>query len=237
MICVALLCAAARIAAAQSTVPPTDPGQKTVQVVRTATAPVIDGDLSDAVWSTAAVVDDLHQVSPIEYAEPYERTEVLILYGDEALYIAARLYDTEPELITAKNMRQNDQIGQDDRLYVTIDPFNDRRSGYYFGVNPNGVRSDGLYRNVTEFYGDWDSIRGASINAYSAPALRRRPANRVCAPCASGCARQSPTCPTSTRSTSTRKNSRRTGKRRCGLCTLFRSRARSRRCRPWAGRT
>jgi len=166
MICGALLCAAARIAAAQSTVPPTDPGQKTVQVVRTATAPVIDGDLSDAVWSTAAVVDDLHQVSPIEYAEPYERTEVLILYGDEALYIAARLYDTEPELITAKNMRQNDQIGQDDRLYVTIDPFNDRRSGYYFGVNPNGVRSDGLYRNVTEFYGDWDSIFDAAAGRF-----------------------------------------------------------------------
>jgi hypothetical protein len=166
MICGALLCAVARLAAAQSTVPPVDPGQKTVQVVRTATPPVIDGDLSDAVWSTAAVVDDLHQVSPIEYAAPYERTEVLILYGDEALYIAARLYDTEPDLITAKNMRQNDQIGQDDRLYVTIDPFNDRRSGYYFGVNPNGVRSDGLYRNVTEFYGDWDSIFDAAAGRF-----------------------------------------------------------------------
>ena len=143
-------------AAAQE--PLTDPGQKTVRVVRTATPPIIDGDLSDAVWARAALVDDLHQTEPIEYATPYERTEIYILYDDNALYIGARLYDTNPEEITANNMRQNDNVAQDDRFYVTIDPFNDRRSGYYFGINPNGVRSDGLYRNVSEFYGDWDSI-------------------------------------------------------------------------------
>ena len=165
-ICGALLCLAAGAAAAQSNTVLQDPGQKTVRVVRTALPPVIDGDLSDAVWAAAAVVDDLHQVSPTEYAQPYERTEVLILYDDDALYVAARLYDTEPELITARNLRQNDNIGQDDRFYVTIDPFNDRRSGYFFGVNPNGVRADGLYRNVTEFYGDWDSIFAAAAGRF-----------------------------------------------------------------------
>jgi hypothetical protein len=157
---------ATTLAAAQGNGPLVDPGQKTVHVVRTATPPTIDGDLGDAVWSMAAVVDDMHQVSPVEYAQPYERTECLILYDDDALYVGCRLYDTEPELITAKNMRQNDAIGQDDRIYVTIDPFNNRRSGYYFGVNPNGVRSDGLYRNVTEFYGDWDSIFDAAAGRF-----------------------------------------------------------------------
>ena len=97
VICAALLCLAAGTAAAQSTAEAQgnaqllDPGQKTVRVARTATRPVIDGDLSDAVWATAPVVDDLHQVSPTEYAAPYERTEVYILYDDDALYVAARL--------------------------------------------------------------------------------------------------------------------------------------------------
>ena len=161
-----LLCLLAGTAAAQNDGPSGEAGQKTVHVVRTPTPPVIDGNLSDAVWSMAAVVDDLHQVTPIEYAEPYERTEIFILYDDEALYIGAKLYDTEPELITAKNMRQNDSIGSDDRIFVTIDPFNNRRSGYYFGVNPNGVRSDGLYRNVSEFYGDWDTIFEAAAGRF-----------------------------------------------------------------------
>ena len=126
--------------------------------MRTDTPPVIDGDLGDAVWANAAFVDDLHQTDPIEYAEPSEHTEIYILYDDDALYVAARLYDSERDQITANNMRQNDEIAPDDRFYVTIDPFNERRSGYYFGINPNGVRGDGLYRNVSEFYNDWDSI-------------------------------------------------------------------------------
>ena len=67
-----------------------DPGQKSVRVVRTTTPPVIDGDLSDAVWAAAAVVDDLHQVTPVEYAVPDERTEVLIsLRRQRALYRGA----------------------------------------------------------------------------------------------------------------------------------------------------
>ena len=136
----------------------TDPGQKSVRVVRTDTPPVIDGDLGDAVWARAAFVDDLHQTEPVEYAEPSERTEIYILYDDNALYVAARLHDAEPDLITANNMRQNDQVWDDDRFFVMIDPFNERRSGFYFGVNPNGVRNDGLYRNVTEGYRDWNSI-------------------------------------------------------------------------------
>ena len=150
--------------AAQQTL--TDPGQKSVRVVRTDTPPVIDGDLSDDVWERAAVVDDLHQTDPVEYAEPSEHTEIYVLYDDDALYVAARLYDADRDQITANNMRQNDEIAQDDRFYVTIDPFNERRSGYYFGVNPNGVRGDGLYRNVSEFYNDWDSIYDAAAGRF-----------------------------------------------------------------------
>ena len=41
---------------------------------------------------------------------------------------------------------------------MTIDPFNTRRGGYFFGLNANGVRFDGLYRNVSEYYSDWDTI-------------------------------------------------------------------------------
>jgi hypothetical protein len=144
---------------AQPAVAPVDPGQKSVRVVRAATPPVIDGVLDDAVWQTAALVDNLHQVRPVEYAEPSERTEIYLLYDDDALYIGARLYMDDPAAITANAMRQNDSsMTQDDTLFVTLDPFNDRRSGYFFGINPNAVRMDGLYRNVSEYYSDWDTI-------------------------------------------------------------------------------
>jgi hypothetical protein len=151
-----LCCSAA--AWAQETEAPRDPGEKSVRMVRAATPPAIDGRLDDAVWATAALVDDLHQTAPVEYAQPEERSEILLLYDDDALYVGARLYDTDPSNITAQNLRQNDTIGQDDRFYVTLDPFYTRRSGYFFGLNPNSVRNDGLYLNVTDFYSAWDTI-------------------------------------------------------------------------------
>ena len=84
---------------------------------------LVDGKLDEAVWKSGALVDNLHQTSPIEYAVPDERTEIYLLYDDEALYIGALLHDPEPDKITANNLRQADNVGQDDRFYVTIDPF------------------------------------------------------------------------------------------------------------------
>ena len=65
---------------------------------------------------------------------------------------------TPPGELTANVMRQGASITQEDSLFVTLDPFNTRRGGYFFGLNAHGVRFDGLYRNVSEYYSDWDSI-------------------------------------------------------------------------------
>lgn len=164
LVCVSA-CAVAHLAVAQSAAP-RDPGQKSVRIVHTAAPPVIDGVLDDAVWRSAARIDDLHQVNPVEYADPSEPTEIYLLYDENALYVGARIY-TDPENITANTLRQNNStMTQDDTLFVTLDPFNTRRSGYFFGVNPNGVRQDGLYRNVSEFYGDWDTIYEAKTSRF-----------------------------------------------------------------------
>jgi len=136
---------------------PADPGQKSVTIVRTDTPPVIDGELDDAVWENAAFFDDFHQVNPAEYTEPSERTEIYLLYDDDALYVGARMF-IDPDQITANVLRQNGNMIGDDTLFVTLDPFNNQRGGVFFGINPYAVRRDGLYRNVSEFYSDWDTI-------------------------------------------------------------------------------
>jgi len=139
--------------------PPEDSAApKMVRIQRAAEAPIIDGVMNEEIWQRAPVVDDLHQVTPVEFAEPSERTEVYVLYDRDALYVGARLYDAEPELINARILRQNQPIGSDDRFFVHIDPFNTRRGGYLFGVNPNGVRFDGVFEGVTQRQFDWDGI-------------------------------------------------------------------------------
>jgi hypothetical protein len=138
--------------------PPDDARQKSVRIQRAAVRPDIDGELSEEIWVRAPVIADFHQVTPAEFDTPSERTEVYVLYDRDALYIGARLYDAEPELINARILRQGQNINTDDRFFVHIDPFNNRRSGYLFGVNPNGVRYDGVFEGVTQRQFDWDGI-------------------------------------------------------------------------------
>jgi len=51
--------ALAGAAGAQEAAPLTDPGQKTVRIVRTTTKPTIDGVVNPAEWAGAARIDDL----------------------------------------------------------------------------------------------------------------------------------------------------------------------------------
>ncbi|HJR70243.1 MAG TPA: DUF5916 domain-containing protein [Gammaproteobacteria bacterium] len=144
--------------------PEGDAPVKNVRVQRAAEPPTIDGVLDEEVWLRAPVIDDFHQITPVEFDAPSERTEVYVLYDRDALYIGARLYDSEPGLINARILRQGQAIGSDDRFFVHIDPFNNRRSGYLFGVNPNGVRYDGIFEGVTQRRFDWDGIWQAAAN-------------------------------------------------------------------------
>jgi hypothetical protein len=131
---------------------------KSVRAVRVDTPPVIDGRLGDAVWAEAAVLDDFHQTRPGDGAQPSERTEVYIVYDADALYIGARMYDSEPHRIAAPTVRHGQGLGGDDRLVVILDPFNTGRSGYRFETNLNGVRHDALYEDVRVFRADWSVI-------------------------------------------------------------------------------
>src|SRR5688572_29169276 len=131
---------------------------KVVRAVRVDTAPVIDGRLDEAVWAQAEVITDFHQIRPGDGTEPSERTEVYLIYGDDALYIGARMFDSEPDRIAAPTVRQGQGLGRDDRLVVILDPFNTGRGGYRFETNSNGVRHDALYDNPDSFNSNWTVI-------------------------------------------------------------------------------
>ena len=137
-----------------------------MNIVRADSPPIIDGVLDEEVWQHAALIDDLHQMQPNEYAEPSQPTQIYLFYDDNALYIGARLLTEDPSAVTARILRQGEMLWGDDWLAVMLDPFHDHRSGYRFQTNANGLRQEGLYQNVRdeqwEWQGIWDSA--ASIN-------------------------------------------------------------------------
>jgi len=133
-------------------------GNKHIVVPRLQQAPRIDGVLDDAVWEQAVLVRDFHQMEPIEYAPPSQQTEVRVFYTDDALYVSARLYEKDPSQISANIMRQGQSLLADDIFVLMLDPFLDRRNGYEFETNANGVRRQGMFQNVTEIDRNWTNV-------------------------------------------------------------------------------
>jgi len=138
---------------------------KTLPAVRTDQSITIDGRLDEAAWSGASAIDDIHQILPVEYTEPSQETRFLVLYDADALYLAAEMKDDQPELMTAKVLRQGgNNSWLDDQFNIFLDPFNDQRNGYRFQVNPHGVRQEGLFKGADQVQWAWNGIWQAAAS-------------------------------------------------------------------------
>jgi len=165
-----VLCLAASAAALVSVAPPAaaQPGPArdfssyvpTVEAVRidASEAPVIDGDLSDAVWSRAHPITEFYQVEPVEGAAPSQRTVAYVVYDERNLYVGVYNYDDNPEGIRASQMQRDPQLQDDDGIRIIIDSFGTFRDGFFFATNPNGARNDALLENNQNFRDQWNTI-------------------------------------------------------------------------------
>lgn len=131
---------------------------KSLRAVKVNTAPILDGKLDDPVWRQAEVVTDFHQNRPGDHATPSEPTELYVIYTSDALYIGARMFDSEPDQIAAPTLRHGQGMPFDDRLVIILDPFNQGRAGFRFETNLNAARHDALYTTPTSFTLDWNTI-------------------------------------------------------------------------------
>ena len=118
----------------------------------------INGVLDEDTWSQAVLIEDLHQVFPEEYVSPSQPTQVRVFYTENALYIGALMLEGDADQITDRVLRQGQSLSSDDVFAVILDPYLDRRNGYRFEVNPNGVRWEGLFQNIIEVEGNWQGV-------------------------------------------------------------------------------
>ena len=110
---------------------------------RTDVPPVIDGTLDEAVWANATVITDFVQHEPLEGQPATERTEIRILYDDDAVYVGARLLDGDPSRILLGENRRDANLRDADALLLLLDTFRDRQNAYVFGTTPAGIEYDG----------------------------------------------------------------------------------------------
>src|SRR5262245_60742341 len=80
---------------------------------------VLDGKLDDQAWSAATPITEFVQFDPDEGKPASENTEVRVVYGDDALYIGARMFDRTPQAIHSRLVRRDADM-QSDYFQVVI---------------------------------------------------------------------------------------------------------------------
>ncbi len=155
--------AAAATAAAQTSSPQPTDGGRVLTALRVTAAPRIDGRLDEADWQRAQPAGDFVQAVPRSGAPASERTEVRVLYDQDALYVGFRAYDSRPDSIASLLARRDANGVYTDWLHVAVDSYHDRRTAWRFSLNPRGVQGDGTIVNDTERDALWDAVwQGAS---------------------------------------------------------------------------
>ncbi len=139
----------------QSAAPP--PPVRTVAATRAGRAPVIDGRDDDPVWREAPAITEFQEWRPTEGGPPKLPTEARIAYDAGNLYVLVRCFDPHPDSIITVLARR-DYFTPSDMVWLFLDSYHDRRTGYEFGVNPSGVKLDAqIYNDGNEDFA-WDAV-------------------------------------------------------------------------------
>ena len=128
----------------------------TIRAERVREVMSIDGQLNESVWQRPGLTTFTQRL-PNEGSAPSQKTEVWLAYDDEALYVAARMYDSAPDSII-KILARRDADVTADWFIFDIDPYHDRRSGFFFALGAAGTLRDGTLYNDEWNDNSWDGV-------------------------------------------------------------------------------
>ncbi len=136
-----------------------DLGGATMRATRLTEPIELDGRLDDGIYDRVPGVGGFIQALPLEGEPATEDTEVWVFFDDDAVYIAGRSWDSQPDRIVATEMRR-DHFGifNNANLAVILDTFYDRRNAFFFYLNPIGGFFDGLIVDERSVNRDWTAV-------------------------------------------------------------------------------
>lgn len=133
--------------------------KKTLITESTTEKITIDGKFDEKVWATANAATDFVMVSP-DNGKPIsqqKRTEVKVVYDNEAIYIAAKLYDSIPAKIS-RELTRRDVFGTADHFGVQLNGYNDGQQEFRFFVSAADIQIDVFYTESNGEDYSWNAI-------------------------------------------------------------------------------
>lgn len=118
----------------------------------------LDGRLDDAAWQAATPVTEFTQTDPSEGQPATQRTAVRFLFDEGALYVGAKMYDSEGRAGVRTSLVRRDGNFNSDFIEIVIDGFHDHLGRAFFQVNPSGSKFDMLGIGASCCDSGWDPI-------------------------------------------------------------------------------
>lgn len=141
-----------------------------LQVPRVEQAPVIDGQLGDACWAQATVLDDFHVLGGGQ--QPVVATTARLCHDGAWLYLAFDCADPEPSRLVAQCYKRDGPVSFDDSVEVFISP---RQTGdvyYHFllSVTNTHAEQEGRREGIPNRLWDtgWLSATKVGVGGWSA---------------------------------------------------------------------
>jgi hypothetical protein len=122
-------------------------------------APVeLDGRLDEAIWRQAPTATNFRQAQPKIGDPAIQRTEIRIVFDDDALYVGARMFDDQGAAgVRSQLARRDQETSNSDNIQVIFDTYHNHIGRTIFTVTPSGSRQDA--GQATEFADpSWDPV-------------------------------------------------------------------------------
>ena len=119
----------------------------------------MDGRLDEPLYERVEPFDGFVQYEPQAGQPATEQTHTWIMFDDTHVYIAARMWDSEPSRRVANEMRHDSSaLINNEHLIVVLDTFRDRRNGFMFLVNPLGGSLEESFVDERTATRDWNPV-------------------------------------------------------------------------------
>jgi len=110
---------------------------KNIELPRTVGEIVVDGQLDEEAWQSAAQVELLYENNPGDNTPARVKTVAYLIEDGANLYVGFAASDPDPSAIRAY-LRDRDKAFDDDFVGIVIDTYNDSRRAFEFFSNPLG---------------------------------------------------------------------------------------------------
>ena len=115
---------------------------------------IIDGKPDESTWEDAAKGSSFWQKVPYFAPGADPKTEVMLSYNDNFLYVAAKCYQSQDVII--QSLRR-DEYWDNDGIAIILDPQNTRTNAYLFGITAAGAQWDAINAQTSDINSDWSN--------------------------------------------------------------------------------